>query len=100
MWYEFYFNFMPDVRLNYVGPGSFIIHRTHGTDIDVYEELNKTRFVPLNRQEASSQRHANTIEFGDEVFDIIQKFVRSDGYAGLSLAEYLDGLFTSPQILP
>ncbi len=79
--------------VNYVGAGSLIIRRAGGLDIDVYEELHRTSHTPIVR--LLSQSNISTIEFGDEVFNLIYKFVRSDGYAGLSLAEYLDGLFIS-----
>lgn len=79
--------------MNRVRPGSFLINM--GDDqIDVFEEIRKTSNVPYTHILGPSGT-LGYVEFSGELFDDIQRFVKVGGYAGITLAEFLDGLYSS-----
>lgn len=77
--------------MNTVGKGSFVIKQC-GNEFDVYSELLNTSKVPY---ELSADAHwtEDHIIYYDDVALLIKNFIQSGGYAGLSLAEYLDSFY-------
>lgn len=77
--------------MNRVRPGSFLINMGDN-QIDVFEEVSKAKNVPYTHTLGPSGT-AGYIEFSGEVFDDICRYVKHGGFAGISLADYLDGLY-------
>lgn len=83
-----------DVRVMItVSLGTFTIRR-NGTDQDIYTELLKTKHVPY---EIGPSKHSacNLIQVTGLPAELILLYIKGDGYADLTLSEYLDKLLAS-----
>ncbi len=56
-------------------------------DIDVYQELKLTKYVPCVKSPEGA------ISYGIDVQEAIMKFIQLGGYADLRLGQYLDELY-------
>lgn len=79
--------------MNRIRPGSFLVNMADGIQLDVFEEIRKTKNVPFTHTLGPAGT-LGCIEFSGEVFDDIRRYIQYGGYAGVSLADYLDGLYS------
>ena len=79
--------------MNTVAKGSFTI-RQDGFEYDVYSELLKTKYVPYTLS-ANLHWMDDRIDYEDGVALLLKNFIQYGGYAGLSLAEYLDSFYAT-----
>lgn len=77
--------------MNKCALNSFAIEYEDGF-IDVYTEIRKTARVPYEHV-LGDENNPEYVNFDAEVFDLIRQYIKDGGYAGLTLAEYLDGFY-------
>lgn len=76
-----------------IAKGRMLLRMYADNAIDVYDEIQKTKYVKYSHRVNFAGLNSSVISIDDDVMDAIMLYVKNGDYAGLQLHQFLDKLY-------